>query len=268
MKHDNLSFKKSGIVLFILTSMIAGLIFFTAGCDNKDSYEAKLEDARIALDNGNYAEAKAILASLAQTPEVLQYMSNAISGGDLNIDTLHIIQTLDTLKDDNQGSIDMVGKLLGADANGILTCSDIDKKLTSVNEALQLFKTISTMNGSLTDDQKLQRGLLSVSRTILTLARIISCDAGVSPVYMTEQWIKANRASFLININVSNIDAHTNPNYIQTINEDLDNIEIAALVVTGTNDFKTNFDGFRNDLDTSGDGTITGQEIKDYLSNM
>jgi hypothetical protein len=105
-------FKKRLVLFGIAAVLLISAGGFLVSCDNGDSFSARLEDARIALDEGNYDLAKSILESLPQTEAVLEYLSNAIAGGDLNIDTFNIIITMDELDDEgSQGSIDIIGKL-------------------------------------------------------------------------------------------------------------------------------------------------------------
>lgn len=266
-----MSLKNNALIFGIMVSLFLCFAGVTlTGCDNGDSYEAQLEDARIALDEGDYALAKSILASLPQTEEVLQYRSNAIAGGDLNLDTLNIISTLEDLDNsDDQGSIDMVGLIIGG-GDDQLTADEISEKLASASEAIELFKTIGEMkSGSsksiedmawLSDDQKMQVGLLGITRTVLTLADQISRALGGDPVTMTETWIQANRNSFLP---VSPTQAE-----IDRIEEDILLVGYAIDVFSDTNDMKDDYLSFKSELDANDDGVMTADEINAYLTSM
>jgi hypothetical protein len=234
------------------------------GCDNGGSYEAKLEDARIAIDDGNYAQAKSILQTLPRTPEVLQYLSNAIAGEDLNLDTFNIITTLSELDDSgNTGSIDMIGKIIGDD-NDQLTPEEIAAKLASATEAIDLFKEIAMDEGTgmdgLSDDQKIQVGLLAIARTVLTLADMISREMSDQTVVMTEEWIRDNRDSFAT--------VHPTDDELASISEDLTYTEYAIGALSSSNDLSDDFTEFRDELDANQDGLITADELNAYIDGM
>lgn len=237
------------------------------GCDNGDSYEARLEDARIALDDGDYALARSILDSLPQTEEVLQYKSNAIAGGELNLDTLNIIVTMEELDDEGDaGSIDMVGKIVAGDDDQ-LTGDEIDSKLAAADEAIGIFEDIAAMKGTttkgtadLSDNQKLQLGLLSIVRIVLTLADLICDEINGEPVTMTEAWIRDNYTDFQ--------DISPTQEQLDRINLDLDYIELTIDIFADSNDLKDDFENFMNDIDGNGDGTVSTAELNAYLAEM
>lgn len=265
--------------------LVIGLFMFLAvvsmtGCDSNSSYEAKLEDARIALDEGNYDRAKSILATLPRTAKVLEYMSNAIAGGDLNLDTLKIISTLEDLDDEgNTGSIDMIGRIIGG-ADNQLTCDEITDKIVSATEAIELFKEIAELMGGevqdLSDNQKTQLGLLSITRTVLTLAHRICIKTG-GPVIMTEAWIHDNRdaregwAGFTPLItdqewddDVDEVDVRAD---VARINEDILFIGYTIDVFADSNDMKDDFEEFKNEL-TSGDNNVSYGDLNDYIAQL
>jgi len=259
-----------------VVTLIIGLFMFLAavsmtGCDNGSSYEAKLEDARIALDDGNYTLAKSILATLPQTATVLEYMSNSIAGGDLNLDTLNIISTLEDLEDEhNVGSIDMIGRIIG-DEDNQLTCDEIADKIVSATEAIELFKAIADLNGGgvqdLSDNQKTQLGLLSITRIVLTLAHRI-CIKTQRPVIMTEDWIQENRAGFTPLITDEESASEGVATDLARINEDLVNIGYTIDVFADSNDMKDDFQEFKDELDSNTDGNVTYVELNTYIDQL
>jgi hypothetical protein len=267
-----------------VVTLIIGLFMFLAavsmtGCDNNSSVEAKLEDARIALDDGNYALAKSILATLPRTAMVLEYMSNAIAGGALNLDTLNIISTLEDLDDEgNVGSIDMIGRIIG-DENNQLTCQQISDKILSATEAIELFKDIAELKGGgvqdLSDNQKTQLGLLSITRVVLILAHRICIKTG-GPVIMTEAWIQGNRAERenwagftpLITDQEWADDEESVQANVALINEDLVFIGYTIDVFADSNDMKDDFQEFKNELDSNMDGNVTYVELNTYIDQL
>lgn len=256
--------------------LIIGLFMFLAavsmtGCDNGDSYEAKLEDARIALDDGNYTLAKSILETLPETAMVLEYMSNAIAGGDLNLDTLKIISTLEDLDDEgNVGSIDMIGRIIG-DENSQLTCEEIVAKIQSATEAIEMFKAIADLNGggvqNLSDNQKMQLGLLSITRVVLTLAHRICIKTG-GPVTMTEAWIQANRADFTPVITDEEAASEEVAEDLARINEDILFIGYTIDVFADSNDMKDDFEEFKDELDSNMDDNVSYVELNTYIAQI
>lgn len=258
MNHFVLSLKRTGLMLSLC--MILAVSSLT-GCDNGDSYEAKLEDARIALDDGNYALAKSILEELPRTDEVLQYLSNAIAGDSLNLDLLNIISTMAELEDEgNSGSIDMVGLILGDDGEP-MDQQDISEKLDAANEAIALFEEIAGDNGidSLTDNQKIQLGLLAVTRTVLTLSGMIYDELGES-VVMTEAWISDNWTD--------DNEVTPDPTELELIDQDMEYVFYAVQALSdGSNDMEDDFGNFRDEL-TGGDGETSESDINAYFDAM
>ena len=245
------------MTLFVITAGAS-----LTGCDNGDSYEARLEDARIALDDSDYALAKSILLELPQTPEVLEYLSNAIAGDDLNLDLLNILSTMADLEDNgNSGSIDMVGLILGDDGEP-LSQSDISAKLSAANDAIELYEAIAGDHGveSLTDNQKIQLGLLSVTRTVLTLADMLYDELGES-VEMTEDWISSNWDPDTNSVSPDQTE-------LDSINRDMEYIGLAVdALADGSNDMEDDFTDFKSEL-TGGDNDASAEDINNYFDAM
>lgn len=267
----------------VAAGLVAGLLllaggFFITGCGDDASYESKLFDARQALDDENWAKAMAILESLPQTEQVLQYLSNSYAGmvGLNTFDFLTTIDELDNENGDNTGSIDMIGKLIGAE-NDVLSCEAATDKLIDITTAIDTMMMIQTLLGvELDNDQKVQLGLASITRTVVIIAKLICEQTGNENVTMTEEWIKANRDNFLPistdTWNSSPVDA----SYADMLMEDIDHVDEAIIALTessGNNDIQDDFQEFRNEIDngqggTAGDGTITLGEMNYYLQNM
>lgn len=250
------------------TLMLIGLglvLVLSAGCDDEDSYEVRLEDARMAIDDGEYAKAKAILLELPQTAEVKEALSNAISGGDLNLDMFNIIITMDELEAEGEtGSIDMIGRIIGGSVD-TLDAELIAAKLASASEAIELYKDIAEMEGGgipgLTMDQKLQLGLLCITRTVLTIGKLILDELPAdSSIMLTESWIRTNRGAFPV-LNPSPAD-------LANIGEDLVFTGYAIDALSATNDMRDDYEEFIGELDTNGDSATTADELNAYIANM
>ncbi|MCL0096784.1 hypothetical protein M1N66_04175 [Thermodesulfovibrionales bacterium] len=193
--------KVSGKAKVSVCTILIIAAFLLTGCGNAlewaaddDSREARLETARMALDDGNYAEARHILYELnnryPNDPEVSELLSNAYAGK-AGLDTFALLETIDALDDEGQaGNIDMVGLVLG-DEKGTLTEDKISNKIGNLTSAIDALGRIQ----NLTYDQRIQRGLLSVSRAALTIAEIIMADirgAGniIEHIKLTEEGIR------------------------------------------------------------------------------
>lgn len=265
MQKLNGNSKKGMLFRFFVTVLFCSLTILSTGCDDGSSYEARLEDAKIAIDEGDYASAKSILLGLPRTPEVLEYLSNAIAGGDLNLDMFNIISTMADLEDSgDQGSIDMIGMVIGGDDNQ-LTGEEIDAKLASATEAIELFQDIAVLQGGgvdeLSSDLKMQLGLLSMTRITLTMADLISQELPADqPVEMTETWIRENRDGFM----PLNPDAAA----LETIGEDLVYTGYAIGAISDTSDIKDDYETFKSDLDANGDNMTTADELNAFIADM
>lgn len=277
MNANVLCMKTRSVLVGLMICLIMGLTGLTlTGCDDGDSYDARLEEALMALDDGNYALARSILDSLPQTEEVMQYKSNAVAGG-IGIDTFNIISTLEELDEQgDEGSIDMVGRVIAGD-DGELSEDEIREKLADADEAIDLFLQIAALRKDeatksiddipyLTDDQKMQLGLLGITRTVLTLADMICRKLGGTAVTMTEAWIQNQRHAFLPFDTLGSTEI-TDAELVR-IEEDLRFIEAAIDAFADTNDMKNDFEEFLSELDANADGDITRDELNAYLGGM
>ncbi len=234
MKPKN-RLKKKKAPFIIPALLICGLLlFFLSACnlyesaENKSSTKAKKEDARIAIDRGNYDKAYNILYPMYQKnpdaagSDLLQLLSNALSG-QIGLDTFSVLEIADDLADgDTSGGIDLVGKVLSVDRTGNMTRDEIREKLNMLYElpkaenaapvqhiALktdpQAFASqinnddpadsFSPESGAIffldeiqtkTNDHYAQLGLLSIVDTVLILAEIVMEDWERSEIALTE----------------------------------------------------------------------------------
>jgi len=254
-------------------------IFALAGCEGNmsegladdSSYEARLEEAMIALDDRDYARAKSILTELnadyPNDPTILQYLSNALAGL-AGIDTLNLLEIIEAINEDHDaGSIDMIGQILG-DANGVLTANEIEEDLNNINAAIAALGAISEANR--TDDQTVQLGLFSLSRAVLTIADIIAEDTGEQSITLTEEGISAlyptePEFSDVLTINDSRLT---------TLSEDTQNINNSIDSITSIsgedsdNDLSENFGDFSDDIDTDGEEGISIADLEDFIGGL
>ena len=254
-------------------------IFALAGCEGNmsedladdSSYEARLEEAMIALDDRDYARARSILTALnadyPNDPIILQYLSNALAGL-AGIDTLNLLEIIEAINEDaDAGSIDMIGRILG-DTNGVLTADEIEEDLNNINAAIAALEAISEANR--TDDQTVQLGLFSLSRAVLTIADIIAEDTGEQSITLTEEGISAlyptePEFSDVLTINDSRLT---------TLSEDIQNINNSIDSITNIsgedsdNDLSENFGDFSDDIDTDGEEGISIADLENFIDGF
>ncbi len=250
------------------------------GCDDNDSGQAKLFDAKQALDNGDWDKAIIILDSLGESEEVLQYLSNAYAG-QVGINTFELLETIDELDNENSGidksgSIDMIGKLIGAEED-VLTCETISEKLKTISEAINKMEDIySELMIDLDKDQTVQLGLASITRTVLIIAKLICLESGETEIKMTEEWLTQyyeNHPEFEIKeYTWASIDDYTGESYQKMLNDDINNVRKAVDEMLDNNDIKDDFNQFMTEINNGngGDNTdeITIDELNSYLSEM
>ncbi len=257
-------------IAFALTSCEGNSFEFLADDNSK---EARIEEALIALDDGEYARARAILTALkAEYPNdgtIAQYLSNALAGL-AGIDTFNLLETIDRLNEEgNIGGIDMVGLVLG-DADGILTTTEITDKLSDLGAAIEALTDLGEEN--LTDDQKVQLGLLSLNHAALTIADILADETGESEITLTEEGIEQLFDDYTTELSdLSDADDITNK--LSGLSEDINNltgsIEAIATIVGGDsgNDLSDSFDQFHDDV-AGNDDVVTEAELEDFLQNL
>lgn len=274
-KFNFINTNKSTRFFFILFVCITMIIAVMTGCDDDDSSQAKLFDAQQALDNGDWAQARAILGTLSTSEIVLQYLSNCETG-ELGINTFDILSTISDMENEN-GSINMIGNLIGNSSNK-LVCTDTSDEITSIavklatiDEGIYNINQIHDLLGiTLNADQTVQMGIASITRTVLIIAKMI-CEqtTGETEIELTETWINDNKADFL----PFTVSTSWTSTYMAKINDDITNIVNAAAALTGENDIKDDLTAFKAEIDngdgaTAGDGIIDLSELNYYLDNM
>lgn len=236
------------------------------GISDDDSFEARLETARMNIDDGEYREAIDILNDLKEEQPnnkvVTKYLSNAHAGlaGLNTFDLLEVIDDLDEAGD--SGSIDMVGLVLG-DSDGMIMAEEVPDKLDNLNEAIDQLNTIEDP----TDDQIVQMGLLGVSRIGVTLAKIISSDTGNASLTLTEDGIQSE-----YDTKPEFEDGDVSDEDLENLTNDIRNIGEAVTVMTESysydNDLNEDFLEFKNDFDQNADDTIDIQELENYIESL
>lgn len=243
------------------------------GClEDDSSYEARIEEARIALDNRDYARARSILLELraeyGNDPLVLQYLSNACAGL-VGIDTFRLLEVIDDLIDmEQEGRIDMVGLVLGG-TGGVLESDEIDEMI----ELLEDCTIAELLNiAELTDDQIVQLGLASLFKAALIIADIVIDDLGIVDITLTEEGLNTlygpQSPPDFDDIDIAGrLDSLSED--IVRIDNSIDAILVMANLTTAEqNDLAEGFEEFMNDIDPDINGVVTQQELENYLINL
>lgn len=264
--------------LLILCTLAIALFAFSNGCNdnlfepfaNDGGPGSKIEDARIALDDGNHEKAKAILLNLESSrpddPVVLQYLSNACAGM-IGLDTYRLLEVVDKLNEnDNTGAIDMAGLVLG-DENGILTATEIQNKLELLEDcAIPKLLRIS----SPTDEHLVQLGLVSLHHAILLIGDIVVEERGISAIKLTEEGLRD-----LYRYQAFVYDLTGDPR-MEKLSDDIMHISRsvdAILEISGDpsaedNDLAENFDAFIDGIDQDRDGAVSPVELINYINEI
>ena len=237
-----------------------------------DSYEARIEEARIALDEEEYLKAWNILVDLQgdypDDPVILQYLSNACAGM-AGIDTFNLLEVIDQLIDEDQaGSINMVGLVLGG-PNATLTGEEIDTKIGHL-ETCAILELESIADP--TDDQIVQLGLVSLFHAALTIADIVVDDLGLGSIQLTEAGLSSlysppNPEADFDDIDISERIDNLSDDIVRLANSINAIITMLDLDSVEENDLSDSFEEFRYDI-AGVDNVVTQQELEDYINGL
>jgi len=235
------------------------------GLADDGSYEAQIEEARIALDKREYSDALGTLLTLRDKHPgdrtVLQYLSNAYAGL-AGLDTFNVLSTIDDLdKAGNSGSIDMIGLVLG-DSTGLLTGGALSEKLGNLADALDALNEIQDKS----TDQLAQGGILAVAHAALTVGDIILENQNLATIILTEEGIgdQFSGGADLGN-DVSEETLNDLEQDVVMIGEAVSAIDSIS---SAGNDLSEDFDQFRTDIDQNNDSDITVSELENYINSL
>jgi len=265
---------------FWLAKCLAGLIClclagFLISCDGNlfegisddDSYEARLEEGLMALDDEDYDKAVDLFRDLREDysskEEVCVYLSNALAG-QTGIDTFSLLETIDEMEDtDDEGSIDMIGLLLG-DAQGEIESPQVRDKRDLLAEAKA---AIENCIDSLDVDERVQTGLLGLADAALIIANTVMKDLGLTSLVLTEDGLDTLYDSL-----PGFDDADISDAELQELNDSLDDVADAVkaledLLGEGESDISVSFDEFLQDVDPGSDG-VDRNDLDQYIQNL
>jgi tetratricopeptide (TPR) repeat protein len=262
------------LVLFAFT-----LLLITVGCSGNvfegvsddDSDDAKLEEARMALDDANYSRAVELLNNLLDSnptdPQALAYLSHAYAGL-AGLDTLDLLTIIDELDENGQsGNIDMVGLVLG-DEEGDVTAAEVAAKLNYLNDAIDSLEQIEANNGTLSDDETVQRGVLAVARTTMVIADIIFSDQGAGgddTIRLTEDGLDELYSG------TPDFDGDVDAAQSGYLADDIVAIQDSVVVleeIGSDNDLSEDFDEFEQDINPDGNTIISVEELETYVGSL
>lgn len=262
----------------LLCTLAVVLITFFNGCNenlfepiaNDSGSGSKIEDARIALDDGDYEKAKTILLNLEKSnpddPIILQYLSNACAGM-IGLDTYRLLEIIDKLSEnDITGAIDMAGYVLG-DENRRLTAIEIQNKLELLEDCAipELLKIESP-----TDDHLVQLGLISICHAMLLIGDIIVEERGINEIELTEEGVRDlyRYEAFVYDL-TGDPRMEKLSNDIMRIARSVDAImEITGDPSAEDNDLSENFDAFISEIDQDRDGAVSPVEMINYINQI
>lgn len=289
---------KRPIALSFVLLCCAVMLFLSAcnlyeSAEDKKSDSAKMEEAAIYIDKGQYEKAEGILTKIydknpdTKNPRLLQLLSNSISG-QIGLDTFNVLKVADDLSDrDIDGGIDLVGMVLG-DENDQLQKNEIEEHLDDLytpagngfgDGAIAFLLQIDDRR---TSDHAAQIGLLSLIDTVLLIGEIVSHDLDIDPITLTEQGLRDayldQGVSFPYNLPDTRTFVVDEPEgfpRIDRINENMERIKKAVdeiLFLSGDTDPEDNalteiFNDFYWALSGS-DGGITYESLALYMTNL
>jgi len=249
------------------TAMVLVCVFMltilAVGCDDDNSAESKLEEAKIAIDDGNYSKAVAILDGMTGK-EALDALSSAYAG-QVGVDTFKIL--IDAGDDDSggsTGSIDLIGKIIGTSDDGSLTCETVLLKSSLIDQAVTAL--IASVGGSTALDENGQAklGIYGLTDFLLVTGEVLcfnysSGDAQFT-VTLTEAGISALDSDFT-GITVT-------PEQLDRMSRDMGYVKQGALALGTNNDLAEELDAILLDIDSDGDGVVGEAEYVSFLNGL
>lgn len=240
--------------------------FFEVASDD-NSYEARLEEGIMALDDENYDKAIEIFEELrADYPdkmEICEYLSNAYSGF-IGVDTFSLLEIIDELEEnDDAGNIEMVGLVLGG-ASGDLTAAEVAAKREYLIMAIDGF--IDCIPDP-DNDQKVQVGLMAMFDAGLIIADIIIDDLGLDNIVLTEAGLK----SLYQDEPPEFSDVVLLTDYLRELNLRLALVQesVAALdAMSEENDLSESFGEFLSELGYDDVDGVTESDLEAYIMGL
>jgi tetratricopeptide (TPR) repeat protein len=267
--HLSLRFCIFSFFVLLFIPACSSNVFEGVSDDNAD--DAKLEEARMALDGAEYERAVKLLNDLLDGDPAdsrsLAYLSQAHAGM-AGLDTLDLLTIIDELDENGKsGSIDMVGLVLG-DAEGDVTRTEVFDKLHNLNEAIDSLEQIEANGGSLSDDEVVQRSVLALARMAMVIADVVFADqdAGVGArIRLTESGLGALYSGD------PDFDGDVDEEALRYLADDIERVQDAIAVlydISSDNDLSEDFSEFEQDINPDGNTIISVEELEAYVGSL
>ncbi|GAB4273715.1 MAG: hypothetical protein Kow0092_29030 [Deferrisomatales bacterium] len=246
-------------------AVLAVLGWGLSGCGDGNVFEdfsdpsgrqAQIEEALEALDDGQWEEAIATLEVMdPDDPEVQKYLASAYMGR-AGFDTLELVDLIAVAQEGNGDDsvlYDSVTGIFDLDGDGRVTAGEI----ADPDRAADIQAALAALDdASASEDVVFQEGVYAAVQAVVTIAEVIALDdASVASV-------RGNQATAQ-----ANVDANYGAGQIATLAADLAKMAKAVDAVMG-NDVSDDFNEFLAEIDPDGDGAVSAQELKDFLSGL
>ncbi|MDY7030396.1 MAG: hypothetical protein SVY10_00635 [Thermodesulfobacteriota bacterium] len=258
---------------YLLTFVLL-FAFALFGCDENifesfsddDTKQAKLEEARIALDDEDYEKALALLEDLDQCdPDVATYLSSAYMGM-ANFNALDLVTNAEELADDDDaGSIELISSVLDEDGDGQITLTEITN---GIQEAVNAIDAVTRLSGScsesLTCDEEIILGVAGALHATYMVLQLIQEDLGVSPIPVTEEGINAAYETHDFDTGVVSDEE------LLALNTSMGYMSNAIDCMTKDdkdNELAENFEEFQQEIGY-GDGQIDRNDLANYIDSI
>lgn len=218
------------------------------------STEAKLESARIALDNGDYTEAIAILDKLhganPEDNEITVDLATAYMG-DAGLDAIELIRAAENAVSGSASSLEVFTDLFTFEAD----------QAEAMHEAVDLIASID--KADITTDQSLLLAVAATADLVLTIGVNITdgFDESGQPIADIPE---ISEITSLIDEAGDGTET-----VLERINEDLKRLVrgIAGSGLVDT-DLTSDINNIESDIDNDSDNKVSATELTDYLNSL
>ncbi|WP_300669756.1 hypothetical protein [Desulfoluna sp.] len=240
------------------------LVVFTMACDDDDSFDSELEEAKIAIDGNQFDKAISILTGMPQVAEVLETLGSAYVGK-AGLNTFDILSALET---GGPETVDIIGKMLGEGEQGLLSCLEIIDRLSYMDQGKTAL-TQSVGGRALSDDGTIKLGIYGLTDFVLVLGEVLCQNYGdaVSPVRivgLTEAWVKTLKARPGVDFSTINVTQAE----LDQMGQDVWYVQQSVSILGVGNDLAEEFQAIQKLIDPNGDGIIVYAEFVAFLNGL
>lgn len=262
--------RQTGVsTLFLRIALVVSLIFsvmvFGMGCEDDETDESNLEEAKIALDDREYDRAIELLEGMTGK-EALEVLADAYAGR-VGIETFEFLSQLEELSFDGvEESVELVRGMMGYAADHAFLCTEIAEMLSDLDKASDaLLESVAGNEAALTTNGKAKLAIYSFSDFVLVLAEILCVNYGpsLSPpdtIELTEAWIKNLIQLFVDDFN----DVVVTADQLAQMNRDLGYVKDAAAAFGMSDELKEAFASFSTHVGGA-DGSLDRADVVAFL---